>query len=242
MMRNEVKELVEKIKSMALVTIPGQVNGDNAPLNLDEYMKNCRIPLNVLLIGFALGGNCDQDKDGKGTIKFNRKLPTHEQLSEVIDILNTFITTVEVPFLETKNITVTNDPPEGFENFGGNNNTVVPNIDKINNKNVRGCAFGNDVAKGVAMELLNSTDMQHLVAMGERLRKKKIRNIALITTATAVVVTAGIVAYVIIDKKNHDDSHNPIIDIDDDDDIMNDDINDDPVIVDIDDEFTVKAI
>ena len=209
---------IEKMRTLAFTEIPQKLAA-NPAMPLDAYLDECRLALNMVAVSALTGGEFVESKkkdgDKKWKVKFDHSLPNKTELLQICDIMNSFIGTVENPFLKRFVI-----PPEAGENdmeipdqgqqpvaFGTN----VPKIEKINKKKLESYIFGKDGKPSMCKMLLTSIDCIQIAALGEDLRKKENIDKMLIIGGIALALTGAAVAGVCIYRHTKKDDVDDII-------------------------------
>lgn len=187
------KEL-ETIKKLATQEIPTLV----AQGCTEEVYNQKRAELNVHIIQMCTGGELSEGKKGQ---KFNfcHEMPNMAQVAEVAETLNTFIATIENPFLDGLCIADADDDLSipGAEIMVAN----VPKFAKANNKAIRESVLGKSGAPLYQLKL-TGLDVFTIAGAGEEARKKQNLTIALIVAGVVVTVTvAGVAGYCYYNKK-----------------------------------------
>ena len=197
----KVANAIEEIRNWALVQVPAKIQKEN--LTEEQYLNDCRLVLNIMVIQTLIGAEFDKaGKDGRNKIKFNRPMPTQQQVAEIVEIMNQYISTVEDPFLE-----VTTVEDEDDMSIDGMIDSVEK-IDKINKKKMVDAIFGYNGQQAIVKMLIDPIDIIRIDLMGKDLRKKCMINRTLIIGGiTLFVAGAGAGAFYLINKNNKDDSN-----------------------------------
>lgn len=168
----------------------------------DAYLREVRVPLNYVIISLTVGGTIKTNKKGVTQLHFNRSLPNREEINEIRKTVDTFIVTVEKPFMSSMNEEQNDDMEVPLNDEKIN----IPKMDKATGKNFRGYVFGNEGKCNISKMLLNGNDVNELAAIGEQMRKKRNLHIAMIIGGISLVaVTGGAVAGVVIHNKKKKD-------------------------------------
>lgn len=203
-MKNKVDERIENLRKIMLMEIGGNVD----KLSSSEYHQK-RKQLNEELIAILIGA---EFKDGQKLV-MKYSLPTKKQLNTIIVMMNTFIDTVENPFLmkimnpetaeksdnEEDNEDDIDIPDRDDDYELKNSGYNITMRDKVSKKDMKNIIFGLEGENPITNYYLNMNDIMILAAMGETLRKKIIRNRCIIiggvTFAIAAGVTTGLLIY-----------------------------------------------
>ena len=225
--------------------------------DIETYFKKGRSKINISLITLLIG--CDfkapRNENKMAKVSYKYPLPTKKELSTIIGILNVFIDTIEIPYLNgmgVNNNDICDDsvadedmdiPDESEIDSSFVNCTYnVKFIDKINTKQMKSMVFGTEGEEPITTMYLNAMDVVSIAAMGEDLRKRVNRNRLLIAGGITLAIAAGIGAGIYIYNKNkkEDDINIDGIEESDDDINIEDSLDLDPVVmVDLDPEVTV---
>ena len=213
-MSKYTKKRIDEIRELVTDKLPNAIKND---IEVNDYLSKYRVTLNLTVIQAVFGAEFEPEKKSSGyKVKYKHKPACQSELVEISRLLHNFIESIEKPYMHL-------DFEEDDMSIPVNGSTAsLPTLEKVSNKKIKGYIFENHNA--VAKAMLNGMDVFELAMVSEKIRKHKMRNIAIIVGGIALVATGGIVAASIINKKKKDD------------DIINDDINiDDSDINDIDD-------
>ncbi|MCM1220116.1 MAG: hypothetical protein NC548_37060 [Lachnospiraceae bacterium] len=213
--KKNLENKIAEIKKWTTTDIPALINHPDCDAKM--YFQKGRLVLNLMLIEALIGAEIkkDEGKKAKGdyVIKFNRHLPTASELGEIVDIVDTFVTEVETPFLDRI------APMQSGDDMGIPQKSNI-RLEKLNKKSMYDLIFngGNDA---MTNRMINTVDCVQLAGIGEQLRKKTIRNRVLIVGGVALVITgAGMVGYNMYKKKHEGNNENsgdvndgPMVDI-----------------------------
>lgn len=231
-----VKKELDTIKKLATQEIPTLVSQGCT----EEVYNQKRAELNVHIIQMCVGGELVDTKKGQ-KFRFNHMMPTMSQIAEAAEVINTFIATVENPYLDGLYVDGNTDADDLEIPVSEIMVANVPKFAKVNNKAIREAVLGKAGAPLYQLKL-TGLDICTLAAAGEKARKKQNLTIALIVAGVAVTVTAvGVGGYIYCkskkDQKMEDDIADEIADetveVDDIDDDVIDDVEIDDVDVDV---------
>lgn len=202
-----VRERINNISTIATKTIPAIVNAETVDC---QAYNDARLDLNNNLIQVLIGGDFVQAKKGQEeyNIKFCHALPNCQELAEILQIMDVFTKTVEIPFMEE--LTADDDandmdiPPKKINLSYAFAGSGISKIENITSKNLKNYIFGYDGKNALREIMLSSIDCIQIAAMGEDLRKKTNRNKMLIIGGIALVVTGGIATAMYVNKKRSD--------------------------------------
>lgn len=213
-----VEGCIKDIKRMTKTEIPELIN--NVELGAAMY-EEYRMELNRAIIQACIGGEFTQNSKGENKIKFNKSLPTTNELAEIISLMDVYVKTVEIPYLNSIDYVGDDDYdedmsiPNSLEIASAGSGII--NIDKVNNKKVTNYIFGKNGYDPIMKYMLNASDIMKIAAIGVDLRKKTNRNTMIIIGGISIAVAAGI-GYALYkynsDKNDIDKSMNDV-DLDD---------------------------
>lgn len=229
-MRKFVQEQLTEIERFTTQVIPGIIENEGS--DPDDY-NEARMQLNKVIIQACIGGEFKKTKKGDNRISFTKKLPTTKELSKMVDMMDTFIRSYELPYL--KDMAIAESEDDDIEIPSDNElielaimGTGINSIEKINGKKLTNYIFGKDGCEPVMKYILNTSDIIKLASIGKDLRKKRNRNLMLMAGGIALVVTGGVAFAVYKSNKNKNDIDDIIDEID------VDDIDVDEIDVDVD--------
>lgn len=202
-----VKGIIKDIRILTTKEIPDAISKEKYK-DVKEYISTARTELNILLIEAALG--CEIKTKGDGKVKFNHKLPSKSNLSDLCELLQTFIDNVENPFLAkmTNNVTTVStdagdmEVPLKFDMRINGEVKRVRMLDKPDNKRLKKEIFDKDMIRNVKIDV---TDMMRLAAMGEDARKKENKKKMLIIGGVVILLTGAVVAGIVIYNHNKEE-------------------------------------
>jgi len=184
----EMAAINNQISTMASMVATG-----NATLN--QY-KAERISLNLHIIQVLVGCTI-VEKNGSRKVKFNKPLPTKEQIANVAKVVQNFINTVECKIMKATG--------EDEEDLAIPVSAGIPDIEKCNNKKLAANILGTDTVS-ISTLPINGVDCMQLAAFGEEARKKRNTKLAIIIAGCVVVAAVGTtVAVLTIKKKKEKD-------------------------------------
>lgn len=227
-----VQEQVKEIKRITTEVIPNIISIESEA-QLENY-NDARMQLNKVIIQACIGGEFKQNKKGDNHITFTKKLPSKKELAEIVNIIDVFMKTTELPYL--KDMSEFTDDADDIEipneiEYGPIGSGIIE-IEKINNKKLTNYIFGKDGNEAIMKYILNTSDIIQLASIGEDLRKKRNRNMMLLIGGVALVLAGGVAFAVYKNNKNKnscdaiDDIDIGEVDIDD----IDDDIDEAPVV------------
>lgn len=214
MAKKFVEERINNIRTLATKDIPAIVKGETVDC---QVYNEARCVLNNHLIQALIGGEFVENKKGPEhhNIRFCHALPTRQELSEIVQIMDIFTKTVEMPFMEEL---YASDDPDDMNIPPRNSNlshafagSGINKIEHITAKNLKNYVFGYDGQVALIEIMLSAADCMQIAAMGEDLRKRTNRNKMLIIGGIALVVTGGIAAGMYISSKKDRDGEVPEI-------------------------------
>lgn len=205
-MFNQKAKMAEKIagiRRQALEEIPKMLSA-TSEIIVEDYRQK-RIELNMNMIQVLTGGQFEKNGD-TWKVKFNQKLPNKSELAELTKIMETFIRQVEAPVL--KAITAagakTDDdmsiPPRDTGFTGGSYG--IPKIEKISSKKLKNYIFGGDGMEPLPKIMLSVADCMEIAVMGEKLRRKKYRDMMLIAGGIVLLLSGASVLAVRMQKRD----------------------------------------
>lgn len=188
------------IKKLAQEEIPALI-----ATGVDEkiyYQK--RAELNVHIIQLCVGGEMYElkgKKAGQNGFRFNKSLPTKAQVAELGEIINTFIATVENPYIQGLNGADVDDMSIPT-NLILNAQVTAP--EKVTNKTLREKIVGDSSYYQLQ---LSAIDVMNLAAIGEQARKDANFKTTIIVGASVLVLAGAAVGGYFIYKnyKNKDE-------------------------------------
>lgn len=208
-----VQEQVKEIERLTTIVIPDIIKVESAD-QADNY-NDARMQLNKVIIQACIGGEFKQNKKGNNSIAFTKKLPSVKELAEIVNMMDVFMKTTELPYL--KEMTTISDNEDDIEipseiEYGPVGSGIIE-IENINSKKLRNYIFGKDGNEAIMKYILNTSDIIQLVSIGKDLRKKRNRNMMLMIGGIALVVTGG-VAFAVYKNNKSKDGCDGIDDID----------------------------
>lgn len=216
-MSRKVKQQITDIKETALTKIPGICKHD-PDMSYHKYMSDCRIPLNMMVVGTLIGGEFKLNKKDQLTIKFKAPLPNAEEIAEIIAIMNTYITSVENVYLTSADAADVDDEDDMAIQ-------VDQNVELNTSVNKRSFVELLSDKNPIINELLTEMDLINIAAMGAAVRRKERIKKAIIIGGITILVagaTGIIVAKTSKSRREADMIEDPVdddlqIDISDDD-------------------------
>ena len=203
-MANYSVEKMTLINTMLTQTMPAYLASAE---KTSEGYQQLRAELNMEIIQFCVGGQIKDTKNGD-TIKFNKKLPSREQVATVAAALDAYIKKYEADIIEQDE----DDDDDMSCNVCCMTNELAP-VDKINNKQLKeNILTGGTAGLAYYKRFLTGIDVITLAGIGEKARKDHNIKVAIIAGSVVLVAGAAVTAGVLI-KKNHDNScANPDLD------------------------------
>jgi hypothetical protein len=236
-----VNSKITDLKEAMFVKNPAIINATikaNNEISMNDYIKLCRVPINNLIFEIVLGGEITDDEKKGMRLKFNKKLPSTEELSKVCSLLTAYIEQIEEPLLETFDIpdetTKDNDDLSiPAEDTSSTEFIIVETFSKEEKKKLNGKKINEKLySSGLAATCINVDTVMELASIGKKVRKKRNLTVGLIVGGSVIVLgTAAAIAVAMSGKSEETESEIDDTDTDDiDTDIEDIEIEDIPVV------------
>ena len=171
-----------------IANITAMVSQGNASIN--QY-KQERTTLNLHVIQ-VLCGCTIVEKNGARKVKFNKPLPTKDQIAQVAKTVQNFINTIECNIMKSNG--------EDDDDIAIPVSAGIPDIEKCNNKKLAASILGTDMLSICTLPI-NGVDCMQLAAFGEEARKRRNTKLAIIIAGCVVVAAVGTTAAILVVKK-----------------------------------------
>ena len=237
--KNYTKELINQAQEQAQKM--HQILSTFDAVTMEKYMSE-RIKFNTLIIAAIFGATITEGKKGN-VIKFNRPMPTQNELLQIERVVNYLETEVE------SGLTFSSAIDDGMEIDPGMIPGVseIPEFDKIKVNEIKQAILeGNGINLPLISIRFTSDQVLKMSALAEDLRNVIRRNTAIAIGGITLLVAAAAVGTGVYLHKKSKDNENPEIDVietdDEDYDGIDGDSDDLPVVGIDDDDLPVVSL